>query len=458
VKETFGVTEYSESIVKPVLNTEVTKPVQDVPTDTPVDITSRMTGALWKLQAYGLMAITFTSFFPKLIHYQEYAFFFLLAVSLALAWVERKTPWVGTPIDLPLLGLVGWVLCTIPFATDPAYSFSEWRKLLAQVLVFYWAMFVLHRHRHVDLSRKIFWVVALGSLVLSGFALVDFVLRGGTWRDRFVRAAAPYSDYNWLTTYLVMVIPILIGWIVIHRTSRVRAIAILALVMAGIAQVATYTRAGWVAHFVQAVGFGLLAGRRRLVMWVLVSAVVMGGGLFAISEIGYQRSTIDPWTLSARVKTWNLGFQQVVQHPFVGVGYGNDTFVKVFKAQVDADKDKGEEEKVLSGLHNTFAMVLMGSGVPAIILFAWIFVRIVSTLSRQWRLSMATETQGLLVAVVVVTIGFATRNLFDYMFAGSLAHLFWIIVAAGLCSVKPQFSTEARAQGLSSDGAAQIER
>jgi heptosyltransferase-3/putative inorganic carbon (HCO3(-)) transporter len=372
------------------------------------------------------------SFFPRLFHSQEYAFFFLFAVALCLAWVERINPWIRTPIDLPLLGFVGWVLCTVPFATDPGYSFSEWRKLVAQVLVFYWAMFVLRRHRRIELSRQIFWAVVLGSLVLSGYALVDFILRGGTWRDRVVRAGAPYSDYNWLTTYLVLVIPILIGWIVIHRTFWVRAIGTLTLVMAGLAQVAAYTRAGWAAHLAQAVGFGLMAGRRRLVIWVLAGAIAMGGGLLAVSEIGYQRETIDPWTLSAREKTWGLGLHQVVQHPLVGVGYGNGTFLKVYAAEVEAEKDKGAVEKVLPALHNTFAIVLMGSGVPAIILFIWIFVRIVSTLTRQWRRSTAAETQGLLVAVAVVTVGFATRNLFDYMFAGSLASLFWILVATGL--------------------------
>ena len=94
-------------------------------------------------------------------------------------------------------------------------------------------------------------------------------------------------------------------------------------------------------------------------------------------------------------------------------------------------------------------MVLMGSGVPAIILFVWIFARIVSSLTRQWRRSTVAETQWLLVAVAVVTVGFATRNLFDYMFAGSLAHLFWILVAAGLCSVRSQISTEAGTGDLS---------
>ena len=392
-----------------MLNTPITKPIQDVPTAASVHVPWQASAVAWKIQAYGLVGVTFLSFFPGLFHFQEYAFFFLLAVALCLAWVERIHPWTRTPIDLPLFGFVGWVVCTVPFATDPAYSFSEWRKLVAQVLVFYWAMFVLRRHRRIELSRQIVWAVVLGSLVLSGFALVDFVLRGGTWRDRLVRAGALYSDYNWLTTYLVLVIPILIGWAVLHRTFWARALGILTLVMAGFAQVAAYTRAGWAAHLAQAVGFSIMAGRHRLVLWVLAGVIAMGGGLYVVSEIGYQRSTIDPWTFSARVTTWGLGFHQVVQHPLVGVGYGDDTFLKVHAAEVEAEKGKEPGETLLSGLHNTFAMVLMGSGVPALIVFIWIFVRIVSTLTRQWRRS----------------------------------------TAAGLCSGRPQISTEGEAGDLS---------
>ncbi|RPH82059.1 MAG: O-antigen ligase family protein [Nitrospiraceae bacterium] len=319
---------------------------------------------------------------------------------------------------------------------------------MVQVLVFYWAMFVLRRDRPIELSRHVIWTVVSGSLALSGFALVNFILRGGTWRDRLVRAGAPYSDYNWLATYLVLVIPILIWWAVNQRAFWTRALAILTLVMAGLAQAASYTRAGWVAHIAQAVGFGFMAGRRRLIIGVLVGTIAMGGGLFVVSERGYQRDTIDSWTINTRLKTWRLGLHEVVQHPLVGVGYGNDTFTKVHSAEIAADETKNVKERMLKGLHNTFAMVLMGSGVPAIILFIWIFVRIVSTLMRQWWRMAAHETQGLLVAVAVVTVGFVTRNLFDYMFTGSLAYLFWIMVAAGLCSVRPQISTEAGGRDL----------
>jgi heptosyltransferase-3/putative inorganic carbon (HCO3(-)) transporter len=285
--------------------------------------------------------------------------------------------------------------------------------------------------------------VVAGSLALSSFALVDFVLRGGSWRDRLVRAGAPNSDYNWLATYLVLVIPVLMGWSVIQRTGVARALGLLTLLAAGFAQVAAYTRAGWLAHLAQAFGFGLMAGRQRLVIWALVGAIATGGALLAISAIGYQRDTMDPWTLSARVKTWQLGLRQVVEHPLVGVGYGNDTFLKVHAAEIEAEKAKGAEEKVLPALHNTFAMVLMGSGVPALVFFVWIMVRAIRELAPDRRQSLLRE-KGLLLlrtAIALAVIGFVVRNAFDYMFAGSLAFLFWILVAVGF-SVKDDRSLE----------------
>ena len=101
-----------------MLNTSITKPIQDVPTAAPVHAPWRASAVLWKLQAYGLVGITVSSFFPRLIHSQEYAFFFLLAVALCLAWVERINPWIRIPIDLPLLGFVSAGAVYGPFATD----------------------------------------------------------------------------------------------------------------------------------------------------------------------------------------------------------------------------------------------------------------------------------------------------------------------------------------------------
>ena len=386
------------------------------------------------LQTYGLAAVTFLSFFPSLFRYQERVSILLLLVALCFAWVKKINPYVRTPLDVPLIAFAGWVLLTIPFAIDPGYSFSEWRKLIAHVLVFYWAMFVLRLNGDSGSARKILFAVVLGSLALSIFALQDFVGRGGSWRDRQVRAGALFSDYNWLTSYLVLVIPVILGWLIRQSNLAARVFASVTLVTSLVVQIAAYTRAGWVAHFTQALAFVLIVRRQQLVVWFLIGAVLVGGVLFALSSIGYQQETIDPWTLSARMKTWQLGIQQVLAHPIVGVGFGNDTFSKVYAAEIEADKDKGAVEKVLTGLHSTFAMVLMGTGVTGLALFIWIMVRAIEGLLAGLRISHLPLSGPMMfrMSIALAIIGFVVRNLFDYMFAGSLASLFWILVAIGL--------------------------
>jgi heptosyltransferase-3/putative inorganic carbon (HCO3(-)) transporter len=390
---------------------------------------------IFQLQTYGLTGVTFLAFFPSLFHYQEYAFFLLLALALALARVERINPHVRTSLDLPLFAFVSWVLLTVPFSIDPTYSFSEWRKFIAHMLVFYWAMFVLRLDADVVPARKALVAIVLGSLALSLFALEDFLIRGGSWRDRLVRAGAPFSDFNWLATYLVLVIPVLIGWLVTQSNLAARAVGLCSLVASVLAQVAAYTRAGWVAHFVQALSVVLLIRRHRLLVWFLSGVILSGSiGLFTLSSRGYQQGTLDPWTFSARVKTWQLGFQQVLEHPIVGIGFGNNIFSQLYMAEIEEGRSKGEVEKVLPGLHNTFAMVLMGSGVPALTFFIWFIIRALRELLAGVRAADVARTRHMVfrAAIALAVIGFVIRNLFDYMFAGSLASLFWIFIAVGL--------------------------
>ena len=80
-----------------------------------------------------MIAIACSSFVPVLFRYQEHTVIILIAFCLGMCALEKKSPWIRNPLDLPLWLFMIWVLCTVPFATDSAYSFAEWKKFVAQI-------------------------------------------------------------------------------------------------------------------------------------------------------------------------------------------------------------------------------------------------------------------------------------------------------------------------------------
>lgn len=405
-----------------------------------IQVCEYVRGTIWTIQGHGLALVTFLSFFPTWFHLEEYLFLGLLVVAMVAVGLEKKAvrDCVRTPIDLPLLLLVGWVLFTIPFATDSAYSFAEWRKLVIQVLVLYWGLLVFRNQDSRMVTRRILAVFVLGTVILSLYALSDFLARGGTWQDRYyVRAIAPDSDSNYLSTYVVLAIPMLIVASVIFRTWWQRAVCVSALVLTVLAGAAAYNRAAWLGLMAAGIAFGLFTRRRKIMTWVFVCVVVMGVGLFAASMAGYQRSTVDPLTLGLRINVWKLGLSKVLEHSIVGVGYGNNTFIKLFRDFPEAVN--------VPHLHNTFLMVAMGSGIPALVFFVWTLIRTVWLLIRSAWHASDWGKGVLLIGVAAALVGFLVRNFFDYMFAGSLAYLFWILVATGFAATM----TRRQADGMS---------
>lgn len=412
----------TESAPAPVMSEQA--PAQEA-------LLGRLSPAVWRLQTAGLLAMTTTTFVPSLSHLQEYVFFALLALAAVTLYAEGRPLLFSSPLHRPIALLLGWILLSVPFAIDPSYSFSEWRKLLAKILLFYWAVTVWRvagQEERPSMNHRLLGAVALGSLALSLYALPDFVQRGGTWTDRLVRAQAPGSDYNWLSTYMVMALPLLIAGAVMARPRWTQYAYTVAAVLAFTAQALSYTRAGWLGLLAQGYATGLLSKRARLFLAVLIGSVVLVALLSALGSLGYHKDTLDPWTLAARVAVWMLMLDEIAEHPLVGVGYGTDTFMVRLGEHPETAK--------AGGSHNFFLMVAMGSGIPALAFLVWILVAGLVECVRLARLYHTTHrepfTAAMLYAIALMIVGFAVRNGFDAMFAGSLACLFWLLLAAGI--------------------------
>ena len=381
-----------------------------------------------------MVALACSSFFPLLFRYQEHTVIILIVLCLVVCAVEKVSPWVRTPLDLPLWLFMVWVLCTVPFATDPAYSFAEWKKFVAQAGVFYWSLLVLQRCGNRRLSQLVLQALVLGAALLSCYALAEFIQRGGTWRDRYVRAHAYGSDYNWLSTYMVVAIPVAGSLLVVGRVVWMRAAQGLALILTAAAQLFSYTRGGWLGHAAQGVTLALVIGGRRLAVGVLGVLAMIGAALLVASHSGIQTDTVDAKTVDTRLMVWRIGLAEVVTHPVVGIGFGNNSFIKKFPEYSVEKQDRlPERERIIPAMHNTFLMVTLGSGIPALLSFVWIFVVLLRRLIPvPWTNPRGRDESIIAVGIGLAVIGLAVRNLFDYMFMGSLAHLFWILAAIGM--------------------------
>ena len=384
----------------------------------------------WAFQGYGLIVLILLCFHPGLFHIQEYTFFTLLTLAIGTAWWQGDRMWVRSPLDLPLTLFVGWVLLTVPFATDPAYSFGEWRKLAAEILVFYWTLLVVSKQpsRQV-LVKRILLAIVVGTVLLCTYALYDFMLRGGNWKDRTIRAGVPFpaggdAAFNWLSTYMVLSIPFLTLLVVWGKALWQRLASTGLFMLALLTAFLSYTRGAWIGIVAEMVAFGVATGRRRAVVGAALVSLLVGIVLLGMAKMGYQRSTTEPWTLGVRVGVWKLALTQIVAHPLVGVGYGNHTLIMLFEGY--------PETQDIRLPHNAFVMVTMGSGIPALVFLCWFLVRAVHSLRRR-----AAEG-GFLdyawgISTSMLVVGYAVRNFFDDLFfAGSSFSLFLMLLAIAL--------------------------
>src|SRR5262245_9917160 len=131
---------------------------------------------------------------------------FLVLLGLLAIWclANRRLFYRPTPFDVPLAAFVGWVGITIPFAAFPDYSLKEFGKLLQQVIVFYATVYFF---RHRSFRIVVFALIGCLLIVVSLKGLTQFDLNNPNPKAVVV---SYLPAEVWLTTFLVMVIPLAI--------------------------------------------------------------------------------------------------------------------------------------------------------------------------------------------------------------------------------------------------------
>ena len=381
---------------------------------------------------------------------------FLLLLGLLLVWcaINRRLFYSRTPYDMILLAFVVWVGLTIPFSVAPSYSLKEYGKLLQHMVVFYAVIYFFKglRYRQVLLG-----MVGVMALLVAGYGLTQFNLENPQAVVSFLPAEV------WLTTFLVMVIPFGLAVAVGEGPSELRAGGALLIGMMTVCLISTQSRAGLVALVAE---LWVIAWFIRSISTKIVAAIAT---LFAIAAVMIvfnaeptpaTGQTADVTTslplkrgfasVIHRFDIWWFTLSEIAKHGLVGIGYGSHSYFLLYGQGQEAVMP-GHHPITHAGTHNIFLYLALHVGLPGMLIFAWLFVRIVRRTSEEYRQADDWLSKAVLAGSIVSVLGLILRLQFDQMLVGSLAVLFWVLLAMAVLSY-PSYNraaAEIRIQGSS---------
>ena len=285
-----------------------------------------------KVFTYGLMAIALVIMVTKLNHVIEYFFIGLLVFWIGVKIRNRDFRFVRTPLDLPILFFIVWILVTIPFAFEPGYSFAEWRKTLLQILMFYFVVNVINNEGQV---KKILLAFVSGIVLMSLFGIMEHIVKGDSLFDRSSHADSLTQSGQWFSSFLVMGVPFIWLFFLERKERHFNLFVGSLLIIVIMALFLSHIRGAWLAFFAQLAVIFLIRIENKLVKWsvsVFLCGIVLIGLLMLDEyQIGVKidNSLSNLRSMSIRFDTWEIAFEQIMVKPIFGYGYGNHTFQKI---------------------------------------------------------------------------------------------------------------------------------
>ena len=364
---------------------------------------------------------------------------FILLLGLLVAWcvINRRLFYSRTPYDMLLLAFVVWVGLTIPFSVSPSYSVKEYGKLLQHMVVFY---AVIYFFKGMLYRQVLFGLVGIMAIVVGGYGLSQFNIGNPQAMVSFLPAEV------WLTTFLVMVIPFGLAVALGEGPSEIRIGGGLAVGLMTVCLIATQSRAGLIAlvaelwvmvWFIRSLSAKIVATVATVCMIATVMIVFSAkpipvGGLSAdiTSSIPVKKGFS---SVFHRFDIWGFTLSEIAKHWLVGIGYGSHSYLLLYGRDQEVVMP-GHDPVKHSGAHNVFLYLALHVGLPGMFLFGWFIVRFVVRTAEEYRLGHDWLTKDVLAGSVVSVVGVILRLQFDQMLVGSLAVLFWVLLAMAVLS------------------------
>lgn len=240
----------------------------------------------------------------------------------------------------------------------------EWNKIAS--LRWIWGFFACYAVGHLlaTHSKKFNWSFSTLIVILAWIIYRQYNLTAGEFITPDHRLQGFYSNPNYFALALVLVWAMVLSFVLYSKDCPSRTSAILVLILATIALIATYTRTSWIGMICTLmVALFYTRNKKAIAISGLTFALFAAAVAFNVFELKdrilYTFDFSGVNSQIARLTIWKVSWQVFLDHPLFGVGFENAA--KLFPAYYI--KLGHANEYVVGHAHNQFLDILAGAGI-----------------------------------------------------------------------------------------------
>ncbi len=278
------------------------------------------------------------------------------------------------------LGLLSWPVAAFLAWSGVSLIWSDGVRIGAVTLAAFYLPFGLLALSVARLPWKRRWLTALGvqlgvmALAFAGIGVYQWATRDVFWNPRVItsNAYAPYFRVNsifWDPSIYgrFLAVAILVALVVaLYGVRRYAFAAAAAIVALWVGLLFSFSQSSFVALIVGVLGAVVLAWSRRAVAMLAAAALVLLAAGFVVPSVRAEILDNTDRATGGRSKLVSEGLQIAADHPLGGVGLGG--FKRAYGKRVGFTA--ADPKRAAS--HNTPVSVAAETGVPGLLLFAWL--------------------------------------------------------------------------------------
>lgn len=344
-----------------------------------------------------------------------------LACLILRGVLTRRFPIQSTSLDLLILVYAAIILFKSVTSIDPEYSLRILRKgLLYQLLFFYITVSAMDSPKY---TRRILMMLMITVTFITFVGLMGY-FSGELVKDG--RATSFFTSFGLAAFFTAMVMPIALSRFLCSVGWR-RSIALGVLFLCLGFMLVTLSRGAWISSLLAVSILAALKDRRMLVLLLIG---VLSAPWFLPPDILLRATSItslealeESETFGDRVWMWRSAVLMIKERPWLGAGYGNRVFQKLYPEYMFSQSSG----VVFENAHNLYLQIVLEIGLLGLMAFLMIVAGIFWLIITQFKRKPLPMIESQLLGIAGSFAVFLTFSFTTFRFEKEIGILFWIL-------------------------------